>query len=257
MTAPTEHEPQPAGSVSSVPPTQVDTIYRDPATRISDFAFDDSVAAVFSDMIRRSVPAYETVIPVTGLLAARNYQAGTRIYDLGCSLGASTLAVLRQLADTPAEIVAVDNSAAMIKRARQHIGDSRVRFVREDLRRTPIDNASVVLMNFTLQFVPPEAREATLRHIVRGLVPGGALIMSEKVRLDDPDEQRFLEDSHAAFKAANGYSDLEIASKRTALENVMIVDTPQAHRARLQACGFKRTHQWFQCLNWASYIAWA
>ena len=240
----------------TIPGSGQDRIFRDPEGNIADFVFDERVADVFSDMIRRSVPAYEALIPITGLLAARHLQANTRVYDLGCSLGATTLAVLAQAGETPFDAIAVDRSPAMIERASDYLGDPRVSLVEADVLDHPIEGASVVLMNYTLQFIPPDEREALLRRIHAGLLPGGVLIVSEKIRYDDPDTQSYFEDVHLEYKRANGYSELEVSQKRTALENVMIVDTIAAHAARFDAAGYTAHRVWFQCLNWASFIAW-
>lgn len=235
-----------------------DQVYRSPRPYVVDFAFDAAVAEVFPDMIRRSIPGYETVIPLTGLLAARAFRAAekapARAYDLGCSLGASALALLRQL-DEPCELLAVDNSAAMIERASGLVRDPRVTFLQADIRALPLQPARVVTMNYVLQFLPPDDRLALLRAIRLILPTDGVLLLSEKIRFDDPETQRAYEAAHLDFKRANGYSDLEISQKRSALENVMIIDTEAAHRQRLQAAGFSRVRTWYQCLNWASFEA--
>jgi tRNA (cmo5U34)-methyltransferase len=235
-----------------------DQVYRAPRTQIVDFAFDTAVAEVFPDMIRRSVPGYETVIPLTGLLAARAFRAAAgappRAYDLGCSLGATALALLRQL-EEPCELLAVDRSAAMIERARTLIDDARVTFLQADIRELSLEPARVVTMNYVLQFLPPDDRLAVLRAIRSVLPTGGVLMLSEKIRFDDPETQRDYEAAHLDFKRANGYSELEISQKRSALENVMIIDTEDAHRERLHAAGFTRVRKWYQCLNWASFEA--
>jgi tRNA (cmo5U34)-methyltransferase len=235
-----------------------DQVYRAPRAHIVDFAFDAAVADVFPDMIRRSVPGYETVIPMTGLLAARAFRAAAgapaRAYDLGCSLGASALALLRQL-DEPCELLAVDSSAAMIERACTLVTDPRVTFVHADIRELPLKPARAVTMNYVLQFVPPDDRLALLRAIRGILPPDGVLMLSEKIRFDDAETQRDYEAAHLDYKRANGYSELEISQKRTALENVMIIDTEDAHRERLQSAGFSRVRTWYRCLNWASFEA--
>jgi tRNA (cmo5U34)-methyltransferase len=241
-----------------------DTVYRDPKNQIVDFAFDDAVAEVFPDMIRRSVPGYETVVPLTGLLAARavrdaaSHTSGAAppvLYDLGCSLGATTLAMLRQLGETPCRIVAVDSSGAMIEHARTLITDPRVTFLQADIRDLELEPAGVVALNYVLQFLPPADRPGMVQRIGRALRPDGVLYLAEKVRFDDAGMQRDFEAAHLDFKRANGYSELEISQKRSALENVMIVDTPEQHRERLAAAGFGRVRQWYQCLNWASFEA--
>lgn len=234
-----------------------DQLFTSPARALVDFAFDDAVAAVFPDMIRRSVPGYETVVPLTGLLAARHLSASgmasRTVYDLGCSLGATTLAILRQLDQRDARILAVDNAAAMLERARASIIDTRVEFRLADVRTVPFEPAAVVILNYVLQFVPPVDRAALLARLHEALTPGGLLIVSGKIRFEDPAEQAFCEAAHLDFKRANGYSELEISGKRNALEQVMIVDTEAQHRRSFADAGFRTVRKWYQCLNWASF----
>jgi tRNA (cmo5U34)-methyltransferase len=235
--------------------TEKDQVYREPQRQIVDFAFDDAVADVFPDMIRRSVPGYETVIPITGLIAARHVPEGGLVCDLGCSLGATTLAVLRQIGEQSARVLAVDNSQAMLDRARQLIDDDRVTFRCEDLRETDVTGANVVLMNYVLQFIEPEERGQLLETLRKNMAPDGLLILSEKIRYESERDQTFHEATHLAYKQANGYSDLEVSQKRTALENVMIIDSEAEHRNRLADAGFTRIDCWFRCLNWISILA--
>jgi tRNA (cmo5U34)-methyltransferase len=232
-----------------------DEVYRQPRDQIVDFVFDESVAAAFPDMIRRSVPGYETVLPICGLIAARHARAGGRCYDLGCSLGATAVAILRQLDVPDCRVVAVDSSRAMLDRARELHGDARVDWVHADVRDVALENACVVVMNYTLQFVPQQDRLPLLQRIRRALHPDGALVVSEKVRFADPAEHAYFEAAHLAFKRANGYSELEVAQKRAALERVLIPDSIEEHEARFRAAGFGRSHVWFRCLNWASFVA--
>ncbi len=236
-----------------------DTIYATPLDAIADFAFDANVARVFPDMIQRSVPGYSTIIAMTGVLAERYARAGTHCYDLGCSLGASTLAMRALLDGRDCRIIAVDNSPAMIERCRALIAaDARttpVTLQLADINAIAIENASVAVMNFTLQFIPLEQREILLRRIADAMQPGAMLVLSEKIRFDDEHLQTLNTELHHAFKRANGYSDLEVAQKRTALENILIPETVQAHRERLQRAGFTSIDVWFQCFNFASLVA--
>lgn len=236
-----------------------DQIYAEPLSAIAGFAFDERVVQVFPDMIQRSVPGYSTIIAMTGVLAERYAQPHTRCYDLGCSLGASTLAMRAQLDGRDCEIVGIDNSPAMIERCHALIAaDSHTTPVNlrlDDINSTPIENASVAVMNFTLQFVALERREALLTRIGSNMQPGGILVLSEKIRFDDAHLQELNTDLHHAFKRANGYSDLEIAQKRSALDNVLLPETIATHRERLQRAGFSSVDVWFQCFNFASLVA--
>jgi tRNA (cmo5U34)-methyltransferase len=151
----------------------------------------------------------------------------------------------------------------MVERCREylHAQDSMfqellpVEVLEADICQLEFQPASVVALNFTLQFIPREQRLELLSRIRRALRPGGALILSEKLRFADAEEHALLTDLHIAFKRANGYSELEIAQKRSAIENVMKPDSLEEHRERLLAAGFSKVIPWFQCLNFASLIA--
>ena len=234
---------------------RTDQLFQQKRPQIVDFAFDEAVAQVFPDMIRRSVPGFETVIPITGLIAAESLPEGGLACDLGCSQGATTLALLRALGERPCRIVAVDSSAPMLERAAANIEDSRVTFREQDIRQTDVAGASVLLLNYVLQFITPADRQAMLNRYCDAMAPGGLIILSEKIRFSDDGDQTWSESLHIAYKKANGYSDLEVSQKREALEKVMIVDTEAEHCQRLEAAGFKTVRTWFRCLNWCSIVA--
>ena len=238
-----------------------DRLYSMPLKHVGSFTFDDKVVDVFPDMIARSVPGYASVLAMTAELAERFAQAGTRIYDLGCSLGASTLPI-RSRVSRDCEIIAVDSSSAMITRLREILDGSAVQeplcpveLVEGDIRRIDIRDATFVILNFTLQFIPLDERSELLSKIGSGLVEGGALVLSEKIHFEDSEQQELMTELHHAFKRANGYSDLEIAQKRTALENTLITETIEQHEQRLLDVGFSNVSLWFQCFNFVSMLA--
>ncbi len=245
-----------------------DNLYANPLIA-EPFQFDARVAAVFTDMIKRSVPGYGMIIDMTAIIARRYVQAGTRCYDLGCSLGASTLAMRHGIAQPGCAIVAIDNSQAMVDRCRDLInadtsasmatqqgsGHIPVTVMCEDVCDVNYSNASLIAINFTLQFIADEKRQPLLQNLCQALVPGGVLIVSEKIAFDDADEQTLLTNLHHDFKGTQGYSALEIAQKRQAIENVLIPDSVTRHRQRLLQAGFSRVHVWFQCFNFCSMIA--
>jgi len=236
-----------------------DNIYASAVEKAGDFIFDEKVADVFEDMINRSVPGYRNIISGIGVLARQHAQANSVCYDLGCSLGASTLAMRQCIDKEGVQIMAADNSEAMVKRCQENIqkqsGIIPVAVVCDDVQNIKLKNASVVILNFVLQFVPLEKRETLLKNIYEGMNKEAILILSEKISFDDTQEQSFLIDMHHAFKKLYGYSDLEISQKRTALENVLIPETLETHNKRLQKVGFSKISKWFQCFNFISMVA--
>lgn len=239
--------------------TPKDSLYASPLSAINRFQFDENVVNVFPDMIQRSVPGYATIIQAIGLLAGRFAQPHSYCYDLGCSLGAATFAMRQQITAEQCQIIAVDNSTAMIKQLQLQLA--------ADVHSVPVDvqcadicaieikQASVVVLNFTLQFIPLNDRHAFLQKIYQGLLPSGILILSEKLCFDDPRQAALQIDMHHTFKKSQGYSALEISQKRTALENVLVPETLNVHQQRLQAVGFSSAEVWFQYFNFASMIA--
>lgn len=236
-----------------------DRIYADQRGIIERFSFDEQVVRVFPDMISRSVPGYGTMVEMIGVMAARYARPGTCLYDLGCSLGAATLAMAALVPHRDCRVVAVDNSAAMITRAGQLIDEASpslpVELRQADIRDVAFDNASVAVLNFTLQFLPVADRDTLIDRLAQALQPGDILLLSEKIRFQDAHEDDLQQALHHAFKRNNGYSDMEISQKRTALENVLIPETLATHELRLRSAGFSEVHVWFRCFNFLSLMA--
>ncbi|MDP4911393.1 MAG: carboxy-S-adenosyl-L-methionine synthase CmoA [Pseudomonadales bacterium] len=238
--------------------TKKDTVYAQPLASIQAFAFDGQVADVFENMINRSVPGYALLLDLIGQLTEKYAQPDSNCYDLGCSLGASTLKI-RQHLPASCHVIGVDTSPAMVERCRTNMArdhsQASVEIRQEAMQHTSITNASVVVLNFTLQFIPDEQRADLLAKLARNMLPGGALILSEKIRFEDTSTQAHMTELHHDFKKYHGYSDLEIAQKRAALEHVLIPNTEQQHLQRLTDAGLQAAQVYLRCFNFASFLA--
>ena len=261
-----------------------DQIYRSPATtalaRSGSFVFDQRVAKVFADMISRSVPGYQQILEMLPTLTRQFRFNNSNYYDLGCSLGAGMLAMAKGLstdglnangseADDPeaegsdafnATLIGIDNSAAMIAQAARNLAilDASAPnycLLEQDILGCKLDSAAMVLMNFTLQFIALEHRDALVEKIYASLVNGGALVLSEKIKFDDAKTNQTLIGIHHQYKADQGYSQMEIAQKRDAIENVLIPETLETHTRRLKDAGFSVVTPWVQNLQFISILA--
>lgn len=238
---------------------QKDTLFAKPIENLGDWTFDDKVADVFPDMLVRSIPGYDSIQMLIGMLTRRFAQPNSNLYDLGCSLGQVTLSLRRNIQVPNCRIIAVDNSAAMTARCQRNINAFRspipVEVHCQDICHTTITQASIVVLNFTLQFIAPELRQQLINTIYKGMVAGAILILSEKWRFADDKIDNLIVAMHHNFKKSNGYSELEISQKRSMLENVMKTDTCAGHYQRLTTAGFTQMTTLFQCLNFGSIIA--
>ena len=228
--------------------TDADRIYASgPDPPAGSFEFDAAVAAAFDDMIRRSVPGYELIL---GMLPTfvRRYGGDGGLWDLGCSTGA-VARLMRTHAPESNAIVAIDSSPAMIEAARKRPSDG-IEYRVGDIADADVRDASFVALNLTLQFIPVSRRDSVIANLASGLRSGGGLLLTEKVQTDDATRRL-----HEAFKRAHGYSDSEIARKRTAIENRLIPEPLETHLRRLHRVGFTETTVWWQCLGFASIIA--
>ena len=225
---------------------------------IGDFDFGEATAAVFDDMLDRSIPEYRELQRMIGELAATFAEPGTRVYDLGCSTGI-TLETLVGAIPVPVEFVGMDYSPPMLERARKrlsrHIGADRLTLVEADLNNgVEVENASVVVLNLTLQFVRPLRRDSLIQSINRGMNPNGCLILVEKVLGNDSLFNRTFIELYYEMKRRNGYSETDIAHKREALENVLIPYRVDENFELLGRNGFNQTDIFFKWYNFCGII---
>lgn len=252
-------------------PSKHDTLFTTPLDADARFSFDEKVVACFPDMIRRSVPGYGQMLAMLPIFARRHcgfrQTRGTdgvgekisRVYDLGCSLGAVSLALASEFAPQDLQIKAIDLSEPMIDKARivmsEHHPNHDIELICADVCDITLQACDMIVLNLTLQFLPVAKRVAVLQKCHDALAEGGILILTEKTHLTDEQDDAWRVERYYDFKRANGYSELEISGKRNALENVLMTDTLACHHQRLQQVGFYRSLTWFQFLNFASVIA--
>ena len=224
---------------------------------IADFRFDQDVVKVFDDMVRRSVPGYDSMIQMIGLIARMYGQDNTNYYDLGSSTGAITLSIALNNKSKNNQFFAIDNSKEMVEQCEKNLHNKvdNLQAICDDINQVKINSASIVVLNLTLQFIDVNLRSNLIKKIYDGLEPGGILIISEKIHFDDAVTQNQITKLHMDFKKENGYSELEIANKRQAIENVLITETKEQHLNRLRDCGFVETSCFFQSLNFVSFLS--
>ena len=235
----------------------VDRIFAGKLDRVEDFKFDANVAAVFSNMIRRSVPGYELVTAMTAVFAAGFFQPQTCIYDLGCSLGETSRAIAEAMQTQTPLIHAVDSSPDMTGKCRENLARfPNVRVSTADVCQLQLEPASIIVCNYLIQFIPEEKRDSLFKKIFDALVPGGLLLVSDKINADNQENNpRFIRIYHLWKQIYGNYSPLEIKQKREALEAVQKPESKLSLFKRLENAGFSTPALWFQSLNFASIAA--
>ena len=236
-----------------------DEVFKERYSKPSDFRFSHKVASVFDDMVNRSVPFYDEIQRMIAELAADHCTGNGRIYDLGCSTG-TTLLQLDQTVPTHIPFIGIDNSPDMLDKCRQKLLDLDIKrhfelHVAELNDKVPIENASVVLLCLTLQFIRPMYREKLLKQIFNGLNPGGALILVEKILAEDTSFNRDFIKYYYDMKKRHNYSELEISQKREALENVLIPYKSSENITLLRDAGFQHCEVFFKWYNFTGIIA--
>lgn len=239
-----------------------DQLFTTPLDKTARFSFDEKVVACFPDMIRRSIPGYGQILAMTSLLAEQTCQqknSPIHIVDLGCSLGAVGLSIASRVPAEHFSMTAVDLSAPMVAKAKETFAaeypQHKISVLQADITEFALPPCDMVVLNFTLQFLPIAARNALIQRIYTALHPKGMVLLSEKFTAESTVENDWLIAQHENFKRANGYSELEVSQKRAALENVLIREPLATHHARFAQAGFSQSHTWFQYLNFASMLA--
>ena len=236
-----------------------DRVYREQRESIGDFRFDKSVATVFDDMVSRSVPFYDEIQRMVVEIAADYAEPHTSVYDLGCSSG-TTLVALNPQVDNTVRFVGIDSSSAMLDKCREKFAaekfDRPVNLVCSELNDgVLLENASVVMLVLTLQFIRPLRREKLIADIYRGMRPNGCLIVVEKVLGEDSVFNRQFIKYYYDMKRRHGYSEMEISQKREALENVLIPYKLLENRELLLKSGFRAVDVFFKWYNFAGIVA--
>ena len=236
-----------------------DKLFRRRRRVMEDFHFGKKTSAVFDDMLNRSVPFYEEIQRMIGEIAADFAVEGTHVYDLGCSTG-NTFLMLDGRLPPDVRCIGIDSSPEMLKRAEEKFTHHRMKHDYEllcaDLNRgVTITNASVVVMNLTLQFIRPLYWTQILKQIAGGLNDQGCLILVEKVLSKDSTLNRLFIKYYYEFKERQGYSKMEIAQKREALENVLIPYRYEENRELLLSCGFSECDLFFKWYNFCGMLA--
>jgi tRNA (cmo5U34)-methyltransferase len=236
-----------------------DEIFNQKQELIKDFNFGEKVASVFDDMLDRSVPFYQEIQRMISEMAFDFAADGTNIYDLGCSTG-TTLINLDRNISKKVKFIGIDYSEDMLDKCRKKFLEKKFsgeyELICADLNQgLHVENASVVLMVLTLQFIRPLYREKLIESIFGGLNEDGCLILVEKVLGEDSLFNRLFIKYYYDMKKSHGYSEMEIAQKREALENVLIPYKLLENRELLLRKGFRYCDVFFKWYNFCGMIA--
>jgi len=239
-----------------------DKVFSEELTSIRPFEFNEKVAHVFDDMAERSIPFYKEVQKMVTGLALTFFQEGSTIYDLGSSTATTMSLISQGMKDHRIDdynIIGIDSSSAMCHEAELKLKSvdadlKKIHIEEGDLFDCQIENASVVIMNYTLQFIDPLKREKLISNIYKGLRHNGILLVSDKMVQSNTDTSRIFIENYYDMKRTNGYSDLEISQKREALENVLIPYSVKEEEQLFKNCGFEAVDTFFTWYNFSSFI---
>jgi tRNA (cmo5U34)-methyltransferase len=236
-----------------------DEVFKNEMEEIKEFKFNEDVANCFDDMLSRSIPFYDEIHRIITDILDRAFIDGKKIYDLGCSTGTTINIISDHLKKSgkTSNFIGVDNSGPMIKKCQEKMNANNVKNVElicDDIENVEINNADMIIMNYTLQFIDVEKRLGLLKNIFNGLNKGGVFIFSEKINCDTKSVDGLFTELYYDFKRRNGYSELEIAQKREALENVLRPLAPDQHISLLKIAGFDKVEILFRWYNFACFI---
>jgi len=231
-----------------------DEVFNKPIAK--QFEFDAEIAAVFDDMLQRSVPFYAEAMKLTQRFAKHYIREGAYVYDLGCSTASTLLDIERNL-EVEAKLIGLDNAPSMLEQAQKKLTafNSNIVVEEADILTYDYKSCDVMISNYTLQFIRPLVREELIQKIANAMNDGGAFIFSEKVVSSNTKLNKELIDCYYEYKQEQGYTQYEIAQKREALENVLIPYTEAENIEMAMRSGFSHCECIFRWANFATFIA--
>ena len=231
-----------------------DEVFNKPIEK--QFEFDAEIAAVFDDMLQRSVPFYAEAMKLTQRFAKHYIREGSYVYDLGCSTASTLLDIERNL-EVEAKLIGLDNAPSMLEQAQKKLTafNSKIVVEEADILTYDYQSCDVMISNYTLQFIRPLVREELIQKIANAMNDGGAFIFSEKVVSSNTKLNKELIDCYYEYKQEQGYTQYEIAQKREALENVLIPYTEAENIEMAVRSGFSHCECVFRWANFATFIA--
>ena len=219
------------------------------------WVFDEAVAAVFDDMLGRSIPQYEAMRDAVTSITNTFACDGDTILDIGCSNGIGLERIVDRLGDR-CNYIGVEISEPMIAQAIERLGDRKVSIHKQDLRFEFSDcHPSVILSVLTLMFIPVEYRQRVLSRCYSQMKEGGVIIVVEKVLGETADLNDLYVSEYLDMKAKHGYSKEEIDRKRYSLEGVLVPLTAQWNEQMLRGAGFKYIDCFWRWMNFAGWVA--
>lgn len=240
-----------------MPELKTDKIFQVPG-HVQPFEFNADVAEVFDDMAQRSIPFYLPVQKQMLALIESLNPNFKKLVDLGCSTGSFIFALAEQMNSPDKFYVGLDLSQNMIEQSQKKLTQLNLAGQFDWQCASMLDcdfhDMDVVILNYTLQFIDPEERLQLLTKMQTQLKKGCLVFVSEKLKMQQPEFQKSFTEVYEQFKRGNKYSNLEIAQKRKALENVLVPFTEQENLALFEKAGFTKVDCFFRWFNFASFV---
>ena len=223
---------------------------------IKKFEFNEDVALVFEDMLKRSIPSYEIFLKLSSRLILENTKEEATVYDLGCSL-ATLLLKTEEKSHKNLNLIGLDNSKPMLEKAKRKVElfNSKISLIHTDILTYNFTACDVFISNFTLQFIQQEKRINFCKKLFSNLKDGGVFIFSEKIIFEDEVLNKNTEQKYYKFKEKNAYSHYEIMKKKEALNNVLTPLSLNENINMIKKAGFKTCEVVFLTFNFALFFA--
>lgn len=218
------------------------------------WVFDDEVAQCFDEMLKRSIPNYETMRELVYNVGRHYVKDGAAVMDIGCSNGNAALPFVKTFNN---QFILCDVSESFLDLCRKGFKEHKnVQIINHDLRNgVPDVQSCLILSILTIQFTPIEYRQKVINSVYEHLQPGGAFIFVEKLLGTTYDIDSVLVDEYYELKRENQYTQEQIHAKRKSLEGVLVPITESWNVDLLRSAGFKKIDCFWRYLNFAGYLA--
>ena len=216
----------------------------------------DNMPESYDSHLKRSIPLYQESQFFVSKLASFYIKDENINYEIGCANGTIIGNLAREYLNfKKTKFVGIDLSNKLILEAKKRYKKSKnLNFYNIDASTYNYKKCNVAIIHYVLQFMTLEERRNLLNSLYSKLINSGAIIIFEKILMQDSYSQDIFTGIYNDFKFDNEYSPQEVIKKSLSLRSVMRSITSERNLNLFKSINFSSIYTFFKWGPFEGYL---